>query len=126
MTEGQDELARRLEHLFETHGRDGGKPLSLRAVSKALDNRISPSYLGRLRSGAVSNPSRRVIQELAAFFKVPESYLLAVDYQQASRAEPVDDPEVGEIARRAARLSRKGRRFLARMAVETERLLSKP
>ncbi len=125
MAEVPDELAGRLEHLFETHGRNG-KALSLREVSEALGRRISPSYLGRLRSGAVSNPSRRVISELAAFFKVPESYLLAIESQQTSRAEPADDPEVGEIARRATRLTPKGRRFLARMAIETERLLSKP
>jgi len=95
-------------------------------VSQALGSRISPSYLGRLRSGSVSNPSRRVISELAAYFKVPESYLLAVDREQPPSREPADDPEVGEIARRAARLTPKGRRFLARMAIETERLLSKP
>ncbi len=37
---------------------------------------ITPSYIGRLRSGQANNPTLKVIRALACFFDVPSSYFI--------------------------------------------------
>jgi transcriptional regulator with XRE-family HTH domain len=67
-----------LDALFKTHLRSDGREYSYLEVTRAIKAQfgetISPSYLGKVRSGAIQNPGYATILLLCAFFQVPASY----------------------------------------------------
>jgi transcriptional regulator with XRE-family HTH domain len=109
-------LARRLEHLFQTVHPKGGKPYTNVQVADAIneaagENVISQAYVWQLRKGIKTNPTRRHLAALAAFFGV--SVLYFFDDDPGSERTPLhdeinlalQDQAVRNVALRAAGLS---------------------
>ncbi len=70
-------VSERIQHLFHTVRRPDGKPWTLQEVASATG--LSVSYIWRLRSGKAANPTKSVLERLAAFFGVPVGYFIADD-----------------------------------------------
>jgi transcriptional regulator with XRE-family HTH domain len=118
-------LAEKLERLFRTarpegrDGQEGREEYSLEEAAQAIRRRggptISASYLWLLRTGRKTNPTKRHLEALAAFFGVPPAYFfddplsarvdVDLDLLGALRTE-----SVRRIAIAAAGLSPGGRR----------------
>jgi transcriptional regulator with XRE-family HTH domain len=108
-------VAQRLDALFRTRLAPNGKPYSYKHVERVINENAGPkaishSYIWQLRNGKSTNPTRDVLELLAAFFSVPVSYFFGDD--EANRtADSVDMTEalshglVHEIATHAAGLS---------------------
>lgn len=79
-------FADRLNLAFRTVTKPDGSEYTQRELEVATG--ITPSYIGRLRSGKADNPSLKVIQALAKFFNVQASFF-------------VDDPAVDAKLERA-------------------------
>jgi len=100
-------------------GHEGREEYSLEEAAQAIRRRggptISASYLWLLRTGRKTNPTKRHLEALAAFFGVPPAYFFDdplssrvdadLDLMEALRSEPVR-----RIAIAAAGLSPGGRR----------------
>jgi transcriptional regulator with XRE-family HTH domain len=72
-----DSLARKLDHLFHTVHPPRRGEYSYEEVAAGIRERgiaISHTYIWQLRRGARTNPTKRHIAGLAAFFGVPPSY----------------------------------------------------
>lgn len=63
-----------LNDLFALHRRPDGQEYSCSEVSRALDGKIDPSYLARMRKGKIENPTRNTLLLLCQFFKVAPNY----------------------------------------------------
>lgn len=108
-------LAERLEHLFQTVHPGSRKPFTNVDVAEAINEAageqvISQAYVWQLRKGKKTNPTRRHITALAAFFGVSPMYF----FEDADGGqEPLEsdvrlalkDDAVRDIALRAAGLS---------------------
>lgn len=81
-------LSQRLQALFDRVRRPDGRRWTLQEVAQATG--LSVSYLWRLRSGRASNPTRAVLERIAAFFGVPVSLLVEQDGGSA-----LTEPESG-------------------------------
>lgn len=112
-------LAERLDRLFRTvrpkdrPGREytpGEVAAAISANATSEDGKISDTYIRYLRTGARTNPTKRHLEALAAFFGVPASYFLddaaarTIDSQLALLAA-MRDERVQVVALRAAGLS---------------------
>ena len=71
-------LARKVDWLFRRIHPAGRGPYSLQEVAVAIEEmtgeKISHNTLWKLRAGKHDNPTKRVLEALAAFFGVPPSY----------------------------------------------------
>ncbi len=63
-----------LNDLFTMHRRPDGQEYSCSEVSRALDGKIDPSYLARMRKGKIENPTRHTLLLLCQFFEVAPNY----------------------------------------------------
>lgn len=113
-------LAELVNELFRTHRRPDGREFTNREVSRALNGELEHSYLGKIRSGKVENPSRNTLLLLCQFFssvgeKVEPNYF----FPELETSHDVDDvllteSEVDDIlAKQAAELEPDARRKLA-------------
>ena len=73
----ESNLSERLRSLFDKVRRPDGRRWTLQEVAQATG--LSVSYLWRLRSGRAANPTRAVLERIAAFFGVPVSFFLEGD-----------------------------------------------
>lgn len=112
--EGPGELARRLDRLFRTAHPRGKDEISYREVAKAIEDKggpkISASYLHALRTGAKDNPTKRHLEAIADFFRVPAAYFFDDELgrridSQLELLESLRDSGVRHIALRAKDLS---------------------
>ncbi len=71
-------FARQLDALFRTKRHPSGREYTYTEVSRLLEARfgetLNPSYLGKLRTGAATNPTRDALGLLCRFFDVPVIY----------------------------------------------------
>ncbi|WP_218005265.1 helix-turn-helix domain-containing protein [Actinomadura macra] len=71
-------LARKVDYLFRRMHPDERGPYSLQEAAAAIEEltgeKISHNTLWKLRTGKHDNPTKRVLEALAAFFGVPPSY----------------------------------------------------
>ncbi len=71
-------LADRLNHLFSTVPRPGGKGFwtneQAAAALSAAGTPVSDAYIGQLRNGKRNNPSARNLAAIAGLFAVPVDY----------------------------------------------------
>lgn len=107
-------LAARVDRLFRTFLRPDGREFSYDQVATAIGSgggpTISANYLYLLRRGLRDNPTKRHIEALAAFFKVPPAYFFDDDLAQQVEREldllmAIRSSGVQGIALRAAGLS---------------------
>jgi transcriptional regulator with XRE-family HTH domain len=112
-------LAERIDRLFKTvrpperPGREYTPGEVAAAISERAtsdDGKISDTYIRYLRSGQRTNPTKRHLEALAAFFGVPVSYFLDDDaagriYSQLALLSAMRDERVQALALRAAGLS---------------------
>ncbi|OBB95204.1 XRE family transcriptional regulator [Mycobacterium sp. 852002-40037_SCH5390672] len=109
-----DELAARLNKLFQLMRKAGTPPLSNAAAAAAITDKtgvaISPAYLWQLRNGIKTNPTVAHLRAIADFFGVPPSYLIdrgtdaAID-AQLNLLQALRDNGVRDLAARASGLT---------------------
>jgi hypothetical protein len=114
---GMPDLAERLDHLFKTVPRPGGRGLwSNEQASMELARQgtsMSAAYLSQLRNGKRDNPSARHLNALAGLFAVPISYFFDADTAEKINNDlrllaAIRDSDVEAIALRAHGLSPEG------------------
>jgi transcriptional regulator with XRE-family HTH domain len=67
-------LAQKVDWLFNLRHNAQGRPYTYGQVQRATGNRITASYVWKLRTGAMSNPGLSALEALADFFQVPLDY----------------------------------------------------
>ena len=67
-------FAQKVEWLFEHRRTAQGRQYTYGQVQRATGNRITASYVWKLRTGAMSNPGLSALEALADCFEVPLSY----------------------------------------------------
>lgn len=114
---GMPDLAERLDHLFRTVPRPGGRGLwSNEQASVELARQgtaMSAAYLSQLRNGKRDNPSARHLNALASLFAVPISYFFDRDTADKINNDlrllsAIRDSDVQAIALRAHGISPEG------------------
>ena len=116
-------LAERLDNLFKTMRQGPRGEYTTQEVCDGIRAQggptISAVYLWQLRKGHRNNPTLEHLGALAQFFGVSPSYFLDEDVsdidEQLALLGLVHDPQIREIALRAAQLSPAGRRNAAEM-----------
>ncbi len=79
MTITQKEFPELLNDLFQTRRKPDGDTYTASEISNWIEDNvpgvdISPSYISRLRSGDLRNPSRTILVALRLAFKTPPAY----------------------------------------------------
>src|SRR5713226_6194275 len=67
-------LAQKVDWLFDSRRNTQGRQFTYGQVQRATGNRITASYVWKLRTGAMSNPGLSALEALATFFEVPLDY----------------------------------------------------
>ena len=70
----QKSLAQKVDWLFDVRRGTQGRPFTYGQIQRGSGNRITASYVWKLRTGAMSNPGLSALQALADFFEVPLDY----------------------------------------------------
>ncbi|MFH8345625.1 XRE family transcriptional regulator [Streptomyces sp. NPDC018045] len=119
-------LAGKVDKLFTTiraNGREYTYEEVARGCSELSGGTFSKTYVWQLRTGQRTNPTKRHLEALAAFFRVPVAYFFddgtadRVDSQLAL-ASAMGNAEVRDIALRAMSMDDSGRKSLARIIRE--------
>jgi len=87
-------VAELVEDLFRTHRHPSGREFSNQEVSNALNDEIDPSYIAKLRRGAIKNPGRQALLSLCRFFKVQPNYFFP---ELESPYDPNQSSEAGNV-----------------------------
>jgi transcriptional regulator with XRE-family HTH domain len=98
-------LALKLERLFEEKRKLNGKRYTPTEVLAGTQGYITRVYLWKLRNGRMSNPSLRVIQALANFFKIDPTYFFESDTTKLQQLLDQYNGLVYQIAQRSAELN---------------------
>lgn len=110
----QRTLAEKLDHLFATVHPRGRGPYTndevARSIAASGGPTISASYIWSLRTGKKDNPTKRHLEALATFFRVPPSYFFDEESSERIDAElsllaTMRDNNVRNVALRASGLS---------------------
>lgn len=91
-------FAQKVDWLFEDRRTARGRQFTYGQVQRATGNRITASYVWKLRTGAMSNPGLSALEALAGFFAVPLSYFAdggeylepGLSQMKSPSKEPVD------------------------------------
>ena len=67
-------LSEKVDWLFEHRLTGLGRQHTYGSVQRATSNRITASYVWKLRTGAMHNPGLHALETLADFFNVPLGY----------------------------------------------------
>jgi transcriptional regulator with XRE-family HTH domain len=67
-------LAEKVDWLFDNRRSPQGRQFTYGQVQRATGNRITASYVWKLRTGAMSNPGLCALEALANFFEAPLDY----------------------------------------------------
>lgn len=67
-------LAQKVDWLFDLRRTPQGRQITYGQVQRQTGNRITASYVWKLRTGAMSNPGLSALEALADFFQVPLDY----------------------------------------------------
>jgi transcriptional regulator with XRE-family HTH domain len=101
-------FTRKLKRLFREVKNAEGKEYSPSEVQVRTGGALTASYIWRLLSGAVSNPSYNVIRALADFFQVEPNYFFEEDESGSLLARPRKERLLAEMMREAGRLDENG------------------
>lgn len=91
-------IASKVDHLFRTITRPGGKPYTYQQVSDGSG--LNLSYIRKLRVGKVANPSRGALEKLSKFFSVSPEYWFRTD--DVIPAGTQENHQVGMLFRKIA------------------------
>lgn len=91
MSAQRQSLADKLDHLFETvrdsnHRKHSGAAVAA-YVARHSGESCSREYVSRLRQGHATNPTKRVLEGLAAFFDVSPAFFFDDEQTDALRAQ---------------------------------------
>lgn len=125
-------LAEKIDKLFRTirtNGREYTYEEVARGCSELSGGTFSKTYVWQLRTGQRDNPTKRHLEALAAFFRVPAAYFFDEDTAervdaQLAIASAMGNAEVRDIALRAMSMDDSGREHLARIIREVSLLHS--
>ncbi|WP_328923736.1 XRE family transcriptional regulator [Streptomyces sp. NBC_00190] len=125
-------LADKVDKLFRTirtNGREYTYEEVARGCSQLSGGTFSKTYVWQLRTGQRDNPTKRHLEALAAFFRVPAAYFFDDDTAervdaQLAIASAMGNAEVRDIALRAMSMDDSGRKHLARIIREVSLLHS--
>ncbi|WP_329448753.1 XRE family transcriptional regulator (plasmid) [Streptomyces sp. NBC_01426] len=125
-------LADKVDKLFRTirtNGREYTYDEVARGCSQLSGGTFSKTYVWQLRTGQRDNPTKRHLEALAAFFRVPAAYFFDDDTAervdaQLAIASAMGNAEVRDIALRAMSMDDSGRKHLARIIHEVSLLHS--
>ncbi|KOU40509.1 XRE family transcriptional regulator [Streptomyces sp. WM4235] len=125
-------LADKVDKLFRTIRTDGREYTYdevARGCSQLSGGTFSKTYVWQLRTGQRDNPTKRHLEALAAFFRVPAAYFFDDDTAervdaQLAIASAMGNAEVRDIALRAMSMDDSGRKHLARIIREVSLLHS--
>jgi transcriptional regulator with XRE-family HTH domain len=114
-----DDIAERLDLLFRTVTKEGGKEYSYREIEELAGGAITSTSIWKLRTGRTRNPSLKTLQALSAAFGVPVAYFFIEEvtedgipaYLQQYREEKM----VAQIALRARDLDDNGKQAILDM-----------
>ncbi|MFH8408295.1 XRE family transcriptional regulator [Streptomyces sp. NPDC018019] len=123
-------LAGKVDKLFTTiraNGREYTYEEVARGCSELSGGTFSKTYVWQLRTGQRTNPTKRHLEALAAFFRVPVAYFFDDDTadrvdSQLALASAMGNAEVRDIALRAMSMDDSGRKSLARIIREVSML----
>ncbi|EME97635.1 hypothetical protein [Streptomyces mobaraensis] len=110
-------LSERIELLFTTVRRPDRTPYSneevARACRESTGESFSATYLWQLRTGRRDNPTKRHLEALAAFFRVPVAYFFddapgTPVAEEVALLSAMRDAGVRDVALRAVNLSPDG------------------
>lgn len=95
MTQPIKDFPELLNDLFQTRRKPDGTSYTANDIAHWIEDNLpgaamSPSYLSRLRSGDLRNPSRSVIAALCQAFRVPPSYFFP-ELSYLNAAPPPDN-----------------------------------
>ncbi|CAM5285208.1 MULTISPECIES: helix-turn-helix transcriptional regulator [Streptomyces] len=123
-------LAGKVDKLFTTiraNGREYTYEEVARGCSELSGGTFSKTYVWQLRTGQRTNPTKRHLEALAAFFRVPVAYFFDDDTadrvdSQLALASAMGNAEVRDIALRAMSMDDSGRKSLARIIREVSKM----
>jgi transcriptional regulator with XRE-family HTH domain len=119
------QFAKLLNHLFQTHLTDSGRPYTLSEVSQGTG--MTVPYLSILRKGNIGAVPFDRVEMLARFFRVPLDYFS----QEGPPLDTLDDemrhtlskPLVREVALRAGGMGMAERALILQMMEHAEKVL---
>ncbi|MDI3420594.1 helix-turn-helix domain-containing protein [Streptomyces luteolus] len=125
-------LADKIDKLFRTirtNGQEYTYEEVARGCSELSGGTFSKTYVWQLRTGQRDNPTKRHLEALAAFFRVPAAYFFDDDTAervdaQLAIASAMGNAEVRDIALRAMSMDDSGRKHLARIIHEVSLMRS--
>lgn len=116
-------FAEKLDFLFRTHRRSDGHEHSTREVAAWIQTErghaVSPAYIWQLRNGERDNPTKRHLEDLAAYFNVSPQYFFEDDETERTQTELAllaamqDHPEVQHLALRSLGVSAESLRAIS-------------
>ena len=100
-----DDIAERLDLLFRTVTKEGGKEYSYREIEELAGGAITSTSIWKIRTGRTRNPSLKTLQALSAAFEVPVAYFFIEEVTEddipAYLQQYCDEKMVEQIALRA-------------------------
>ena len=114
-----DDIAERLDLLFRTVTKEGGKEYSYREIEELAGGAITSTSIWKLRTGRTQNPSLKTLQALSAAFEVPVAYFFIEEVTEddipAYLQQYRDEKMVEQIALRAKDLDDNGKQAILDM-----------
>lgn len=126
------DLAGKIDLLFRTVHPPGRSPYSLQEATEGIElltgEKVSHNTLWKLRTGKSNNPTKRVLEGLAAFFGVNPAYFFDENVGDEVRSQIEILATLRDVGVRGAKLraffelSPEGQELVAEMIVRTARL----
>lgn len=114
-----DDIAERLDLLFRTVTKEGGKEYSYREIEELAGGAITSTSIWKIRTGRTRNPSLKTLQALSAAFEVPVAYFFIEEVTEddipAYLQQYRDEKMVEQIALRAKDLDDNGKQAILDM-----------
>jgi transcriptional regulator with XRE-family HTH domain len=114
-----DDIAERLDLLFRTVTKEGGKEYSYREIEELAGGAITSTSIWKIRTGRTRNPSLKTLQALSAAFEVPVAYFFIEEVTEddipAYLQQYRDEKMVEQIALRARDLDDNGKQAILDM-----------
>ena len=116
-------FAEKLDFLFRMHRRPDGHEHSTREVAAWIQDErghaVSPAYIWQLRNGDRDNPTKRHLEDLAAFFRISPQYFFEDEETVRTQTELAlltamqQHPEVQHLALRSMGVSAESLRAIS-------------
>jgi transcriptional regulator with XRE-family HTH domain len=117
MVPKKDNLAAKLNRLFEEKRKSDGTQYTQTEVVQGCKGMLNRVYLWKLRTGRATNPGFHVLQALAAFFGVEPSYFFEGDEIRVEtvKKKQKQDELINQIALRSSELDDAGKQAVLYM-----------